>query len=210
LDFDNNRQKFDFIFLNDVFEYVSHPIELLKKLSGKLEFCGKLFIDTPKQFWLYPVTKLFSKSLYEKVLIGTVSTNHLQIWIRKSFEFVVRQSDMQIDKYDEVSEYTMPSDYYLRGMNINNPMLKFVGRFFHANAKSLANNKILAVLTVKYCHQLIFYALKFRWLPRLIAKNGLRALRLIELTAIPLIKPSLSTLRVIGAPAHTLAAPRLC
>ena len=50
-----------------------------------------------------------------------------------------------------------------------------------------------------------------RWLLRMIAKKGLRALlRLIEVAAIPPIQRWQSTLRVAVAPALTLAASQLC
>lgn len=148
-DFYDNDRKFDYIFLNDVFEHVSDPLGLLKQLSFKLKSGGKLFIDTPKSFWLYPIAKFFSKSLYQKVLRGTVSAAHLQIWTKKSFAFVVQQSNLNIEKYNEISEYTMPPEFYMKNMGIKNPLIKLVGQIFYANAKWLANNKILAVLSSK-------------------------------------------------------------
>ena len=148
-DFYDNDRKFDYIFLNDVFEHVSDPLGLLKQLSFKLKSGGKLFIDTPKSFWLYPIAKFFSKPLYQKVLRGTVSAAHLQIWSKKSFDFVVQQSNLNIVKYDEISEYTMPPEFYMKNMGIKNPLIKLVGKIFYANAKWLANNKILAVLSSK-------------------------------------------------------------
>jgi 2-polyprenyl-3-methyl-5-hydroxy-6-metoxy-1,4-benzoquinol methylase len=148
-DFYDNDRKFDYIFLNDVFEHVSDPLGLLKQLSFKLKSGGKLFIDTPKSFWLYPIAKFFSKSLYQKVLRGTVSAAHLQIWTKKSFAFVVQQSNLSIEKYNEISEYTMPPEFYMKNMGIKNPLIKLVGKIFYANAKWLANNKILAVLSSK-------------------------------------------------------------
>lgn len=147
--FDKDDRKFDFIFLNDVFEHVSDPLFVLKRLSGKLKNGGKLFIDTPKQFWIYPIAKFLSQSLYTKVLRGTVSTAHLQIWSKKSFEFVIRESNLQICKYEESSEYTMPPDFYMKNMGINNPILRLVGRVFYGNAKWLAKNKIVCVLSSK-------------------------------------------------------------
>ncbi len=146
-DFGNDDRKFDYIFLNDVFEHVSDPLFVLKQLSGKLKSGGKLFIDTPKQFWIYPITKLISKSLYTKVLKGTVSTSHLQIWSKQSFKLVVKESSLKIHKYEESSEYTMPPDFYMKNMGIKNPILKLVGRIFYRNAKWLAKNKIVCVLS---------------------------------------------------------------
>jgi 2-polyprenyl-3-methyl-5-hydroxy-6-metoxy-1,4-benzoquinol methylase len=146
-EFAGSDQKFDLIYLNDVFEHVSDPIGLLKQLAAKLKPKGRLFIDTPKQFWLYPVARMFSNQLYEKILRGTVSAAHLQIWTKRSFQHVVQEGDLEIEKYEEVSEYTMPAEFYMANMRIGNPIMKGIGRFFHANAKWLANNKILAVLT---------------------------------------------------------------
>lgn len=145
--FAKDDTKFDYIFLNDVFEHVSDPGFVLKQLAGKLKPGGKLFIDTPKQFWIYPFTKLFSKSLYTKVLRGTVSTSHLQIWSKKSFELLVRECGLKITRYEESSEYTMPSHFYMKNMGITNPILKLAGRVFYGNAKWLAKNKIVCVLS---------------------------------------------------------------
>ena len=153
----NNRQipfktfaaediKFDFIFMNDVFEHLSDPLKILQLLKRKLKAGGKIFIDTPKQFWIYPVTKLVSKRLYTKLLRGTVSTSHLQIWSLPSFNLVVRESGLKIAKYAECSEFTQPPEFYMKNMAIKNPLLLMVGRMFYANAKRLANNKILCVL----------------------------------------------------------------
>lgn len=143
-----NDTKFDFIFLNDVFEHVSDPGGLLKQLATKLKIGGKLFIDTPKQFWIYPLTRLASEYLYTKVLRGTVSTAHLQIWSKKSFDLVVRESGLKIVKYKELSEYTMPADFYMKNMSITNPILKLAGRVFYGNSKWLAKNKIACVLSL--------------------------------------------------------------
>ncbi len=108
-----------------------------------------MFIDTPKQFWIYPVAKFISKSIYTKVLRGTVSTAHLQIWSKKSFEMVVRESGLIIKKYEETSEYTMPANFYMHNMSIKNPILKIAGHIFYINAKWLAKNKIVCVLSNK-------------------------------------------------------------
>jgi len=146
-DFAQDNTKFDFIFLNDVFEHVSDPVASLKQLASKLKPGGKVFIDTPKQFWIYPFTKLVSRPLYSKVLRGTVSTYHLQIWSKKSFDLVVQESGLRISKYEESSEYTMPSAFYLNNMGITNPLLRLAGRVFYANARWLARNKIVCVLS---------------------------------------------------------------
>jgi 2-polyprenyl-3-methyl-5-hydroxy-6-metoxy-1,4-benzoquinol methylase len=147
-DFPTDRTRFDYIFLNDVFEHVLDPVSVLKQLAGKLEDTGKIFIDTPKQFWIYPITKLLSKHrLYGKVLRGTVSSAHLQIWSRRAFELVVSMSDLKIEKYSEVSEYTMPSDFYLNNMRIENRVMRLAGHLFYRNAKHVAKNKILCLLS---------------------------------------------------------------
>ena len=145
--FAKDDTKFDFIFLNDVFEHVSDPVFVLKELAGKLKTGGKLFIDTPKQFWIFPLTRLVSNSLYKKVLRGTVSTRHLQIWSKKSFKLAVGESGFQINKYAETSEYTMPAEFYMKNMAVTNPILKLAGRLFYGNAKWLAKNKIVCVLS---------------------------------------------------------------
>jgi hypothetical protein len=145
--FDQDEVKFDYIFLNDVFEHVSDPLFVLRQLKGKLKNGGKIFIDTPKQFWIYPLTNLLSKVLYAKVLRGTVSTAHLQIWSKKSFNFVVKESGLKIVAYEESSEYTMPADFYMKNMGVTNSILKFAGNIFYRNAKWLAKNKIISVLS---------------------------------------------------------------
>ena len=145
-DFQKNETQFDYIFMNDVFEHVSDPLFVLKQMKKKLKKGGKVFIDTPKQFWIYPFTKMFSKSLYTKVLKGTVSTTHLQIWTKKSFEIVVIESGLEVFKYEESSEYTMPADFYMRNMGITNPIIRLAGKIFYGNAKLLAKNKIVCVL----------------------------------------------------------------
>lgn len=146
-DFSENRQKFDVIFLNDVFEHISDPLFVLKQLSGKLKDGGKIFIDTPRQFWIYPAAKLFSKSLYAKVLNGTVTTRHLQIWSKKSFEFIVKECGLKITKYEEKSEYTMPANFYMKNMGIKNPLIRLCCRIFYKSSRWLANNKIICVLS---------------------------------------------------------------
>jgi len=147
-EFDRDTRKFDIIFLNDVFEHVSDPTFVLKQLAGKLKSGGKIFVDTPKQFFIYPLTKILAKPIYTKILQGTVSTSHLQIWSKKSFDLIVKESGLRIEKYDEATEYTMPAEFYLKNMNITNPLVKFAGKVFYANAKWLAKNKIIAVLSL--------------------------------------------------------------
>lgn len=144
--FDQDERKFDVIFMNDVFEHVSDPVYVLNQLSKKLKTGGRIFIDTPKQFWIYPFFKIISKYMYNRILRGTVSLAHLQIWSKKSFVKVVAKSCLKILKYEEVSEYTMPADFYLRNMGISNSILKFGAYIFYANSWWLAKNKIQCVL----------------------------------------------------------------
>jgi ubiquinone/menaquinone biosynthesis C-methylase UbiE len=147
MDFERDERRFDFIFLNDVFEHVSDPLALLKQLSCKLKENGKMFIDTPRQFWIYPLSKAFFPSLHVKILKGTVSKFHLQIWSYASFHRVVSESGLKIDKYSEKTEYTMPANHYLGNMGIRSSFIRFVGWCFYRNARFLARNKIVCVLS---------------------------------------------------------------
>lgn len=148
-DFDADQRKFDFVFMNDVFEHVSDPAFVLRQLAGKLKREGKIFIDTPKQFWIYPFSRFFSKELYAKILRGTVSTMHLQIWSRKSFDYIVNKSGLKPIKYIEVSEYTMPPQFYMNNMGIRNPIIRLAGFVFYKNARYLAKNKIMSILSAR-------------------------------------------------------------
>ena len=148
-DFEKNQQKFDVVFMNDVFEHVSDPLSVLQILSDKLTNNGKIFIDTPCQFWIYPVTKILNKNIYKKVLDGTVDYDHQQIWNKKSFEYIVDKAGFCISKYVETSEFTQPAKYYLDGMRINNPILRMVGTVFYKLAPWIAKNKIMAVIRCK-------------------------------------------------------------
>lgn len=139
--------RFDYIFMNDVFEHVSDPVGVLRQLAGKLNPGGRIFIDTPRQFWLYPVARYVSPWLYRKLLRGTVSEAHLQIWTRSSFEQVVRKAGLEIDRYRETSEFTMPASFYLQSIGISNWFLRLAGHAFYLNARWMAKNKILALLS---------------------------------------------------------------
>lgn len=148
-DFETDGNKFDFIFLNDVFEHVDNPKQTLKTLASKLQPGGSIFIDTPVQFWLYPFLKVFSRKLFKKLMEGTVSKAHLQIWSRKSFYYVAEQSGLTVAKYKVVSEFTMPAEHYLRNFGIRNKGLILIGKIFYRFAGLLSRNKIMAVLTLK-------------------------------------------------------------
>ena len=130
-----------------MFEHLSDPVSVLQQLKSKLKPEGKIFIDTPKQFWIYPLTRILSKTIYTKVLKGTVSTAHLQIWSKKAFDVVTTKSKLTVVKYVETSEYTMPPNFYMKNMGIENPLLKFAGFIFYKNAKRIAKNKIMCLLS---------------------------------------------------------------
>lgn len=144
--FDDDENKFDYIFMNDVFEHLEDPLATLKVLVSKLSVKGKIFIDTPKQFIIYPIAKIFFKKLYKKILRGTVSEAHLQIWSKKSFELVIRNAGLTVNKYSEISEYTMAPRFYLDNMGISNPVIRVLGHIFYKASKYFAKNKIICVL----------------------------------------------------------------
>jgi len=148
-DFENDTMKFDFIFLNDVFEHLHDCEKVLKTLKDKLDPNGKIFIATPKQFWIHPVLKFLSKNLYGKLLTGTVSISHLQIWSRKSFFYLINQSNLAAEKYSEISQFTMEPDEYLKNMGIKNRIIIILGKLFYRLAGSIARNKIMCVLVNK-------------------------------------------------------------
>lgn len=145
--FEADRTKFDLIMLNDVYEHVSDPIAVLRLLKGKLAPGGKIFIDTPKQFWLYPLLKAIAPGLYVKLLRGTVSLAHLQIWSPKSFRLSAQRAGLDVIRYREVSEFTMAPEFYLRNMRIANSATVFLANTFYRMAKLVSTNKILAVLS---------------------------------------------------------------
>lgn len=148
-DFEEETTLFDFIFLNDVFEHVNNPIHTLESLSKKLNKNGKIFIDTPKQFWLYPFLKLIYKPLYVKLLKATVSTAHLQIWTKKSFLHVIDTAGFKTEKYVELNEFTMKAEYYLKNMGISNKLILSLGNLFYNIAKPIVKNKIQCLLVKK-------------------------------------------------------------
>ena len=144
--FATDRTIFDVIFLNDVLEHVTDPIRVLKQLKDKLRTQGVIFIDTPKQFWLYPLTRLLSGSLHRKLLESTVHASHLQIWTSTSFLQALQRAGLRLTKYAETSEFTMPADFYLDNMDIQQPVVRWLGRVFCRLAKVIAKNKIMAVV----------------------------------------------------------------
>ena len=144
--FINDQTQFDVIFMNDVFEHVSDPVSVLQQLRGKLVDGGRVFIDTPKHFWLYPVTKVASTTLHTKLLKGTVDFDHQQIWSKSSFYHAVKLAGLKVTKYAEVSEFTQPADYYLNNMEITNPVIRWIGKTTYQLGRVLIKNKIMAVL----------------------------------------------------------------
>ncbi len=145
-DFNKSKIKFDVIFMNDVYEHVTYPIDVLKNLRKKLNPGGRIFIDTPCSFWLYSITKIFSKTIYTKLLRGTVDFDHQQIWSEKSFKISVEKAGFKILKYKTLSEYTQPADFYLKNMKIKNPFILFLGHIFYKLAPFIAKNKIMSVI----------------------------------------------------------------
>jgi len=148
-DFNNNTLKFDIIFMNDVFEHVTDPVGVLNTLGSKLKAGGKIFIDTPCSFWLYPLTKFFSKKIHTKLLEGTVDYDHQQIWSNKSFEVVVKNAGMRVQSFSRLSEYTQDADFYLNNMKINSWIVRLAGRVFFKLAPFIARNKIMSIVSFK-------------------------------------------------------------
>jgi len=144
--FPGDATRFDLIFLNDVFEHLDDPVSVLRMLAGKLKNGGRIFIDTPRQFWIYPLTRLLSRQLHLKVLRGTVSTMHLQIWNAVSFRLAVEQAGLRIEKLSRWAEFTMPATFYLDNMGITHPLLRLAGRTMYAVASFVLRNKIVCVL----------------------------------------------------------------
>jgi SAM-dependent methyltransferase len=146
-DFPSNPQRFDVIFLNDVFEHVNDPIGVLRLLAAKLKPDGRIFIDTPRRSWLYPLLRAVSPALYRKLLRGTVDTQHLQLWSSRSISVAAERNGLAVSRYHELAEYTREADYYLKGIGASGPLIRIAGRVFHRLSGPLrAHNKIMAVL----------------------------------------------------------------
>ena len=120
-----------------------YELELLKK---KLKPNGKIFIDTPCTFWLYPVTKFFSKRIHAKLLKGTVDADHQQIWSTKSFFTICHKAELSVLRFKKLSEYTQSAEFYLDNMGIKNTILKLFGKIFFRLSPVIARNKIMAVI----------------------------------------------------------------
>jgi len=146
-DFDNDGTRFDYIFMNDVFEHLSDPVGVLSRLRGKLAPDGGIFIDTPRQFWLYPVLRFLPlPSIYEKLLVGTVSKSHLQIWSDRAFQRAITDAGFTAEKLAVSSALTMDADFYLERMGIRGGPLLAMGRLLHAAGRLILRNKIFCVL----------------------------------------------------------------
>ncbi|MDB4722093.1 class I SAM-dependent methyltransferase, partial [Verrucomicrobiales bacterium] len=148
-DFDDLDFKFDAIFMNDVFEHLTFPKETLTFLTEKLKKDGFIFIDTPCEFWLYPLTKFLSPKIHKKLLKGTVDFDHQQIWTTKSFFKVASEASLQVIKYKRLSEYTQKASFYLDNMKINNKFLRLCGKLFYLLSPFLAKNKIMSVIKLQ-------------------------------------------------------------
>lgn len=138
--------RFDFIFLNDVLEHLHDPVDELRLLAAKLTPRGKIFIDTPRQFWIYPVTRLASRKLHLKVLAGTVSRDHLQIWSEKAFGLAAQASGLAVLKRDTWAEFTMPAEYYLDNMQIKSSVVRALGHAMYRASGLVVRNKLVCVL----------------------------------------------------------------
>jgi 2-polyprenyl-3-methyl-5-hydroxy-6-metoxy-1,4-benzoquinol methylase len=134
--------------MNDVFEHVSFPVEVLTTLRSKLKEGGRIFIDTPCHFWLYPVTKILSKKIHTKLLNGTVDFDHQQIWSQASFEVAVKKAGLKVQKITRLSEYTQGADFYLNNMKIEKGVVRLAGKIFFWLAPYIAKNKIMAVVSI--------------------------------------------------------------
>tara|TARA_B100000795_G_C22730326_1_gene411111 strand:+ start:212 stop:1117 length:906 start_codon:yes stop_codon:yes gene_type:complete len=148
-DFEDDTKKFDFIFLNDVFEHLTLPLETLELLRGKLKLNGRIFIDTPCTFWLYPLTKFISKGIHTKLLKGTVTYDHQQIWSKKSFHLICYEAGFSVLRFKRLSEYTQPPEFYLDNMGIKNTLLRLIGKIFVLLSPFISKNKIMAVIEKK-------------------------------------------------------------
>ena len=146
-EFKNNNLKFDFIFLNDVFEHLSNPINVLKILNHKLKNKdSKIFIDTPKIFWIYDFFSYLNSGIYRKILNGTIDQDHQQIWTKKSFYLAIKKSNLIVEKYEEVTEFTQPAAFYLDAMKVKNFSIRLFGKIFYLLAPLIAKNKIISVI----------------------------------------------------------------
>ena len=144
--FEDDGTTFDAIFLNDVYEHVSNPEAVLRLMTSKLAPGGRIFIDTPRIFWLYDFLRVAAPPVYKKLCEGTVTHAHLQIWSERAFRNVAYRCGLFIARYRTLTEFTQGSTYYLRKMRIDSWLMLALGRLFYVFAPVIANNKIMAVL----------------------------------------------------------------
>ncbi len=145
-DFASDSTMFDVIFLNDVFEHLHDPVGTLHLLAGKLNDGGRMFIDTPRQFWIYPLSRLLARKLHLSVLRGTVSLAHLQIWSDRAFRVATERARLRVVKSSTWAEFTMPWEFYVNNMGITNPVLRFAARAAYKASGLILRNKIACVL----------------------------------------------------------------
>ena len=86
---------------------MNDPGGVLKNLSKKLAPGGKLFIDTPKQFWLYPVLKEDQQKPVFKIVERNRKPCAPSDMDEKSFVHVVDEAGLKLEKYEELSEFTL-------------------------------------------------------------------------------------------------------
>lgn len=144
--FASDETRFDVIFMNDVFEHLTDPVGVLTQLRKKLKPGGRIFIDTPRVFWLYTSLKSFLPAIQRKILKGTVNSDHQQIWSAKSFQLAAQKAGLAIDKKEHVSEYTQGAKFYLDNMGVSNVFVRAAGFALLAISPYIARNKIAAVL----------------------------------------------------------------
>ena len=84
-----------------------------------------------------------------KLLKGTVTLAHLQLWTKQSLFHVVDKAGLKVKKYVELNEFTMKPEFYLAKMGITNKIILFIGKLFYKNAKKIASNKIQCILVKK-------------------------------------------------------------
>lgn len=89
------RDKFDFIYSNQVFEHLSHPkIEFLNLISH-LNKQGYLFIKVPSPFMMN-IKKIFKKYPHENILFPL---EHINLYKKKTFEFLANKYKLKICNY---------------------------------------------------------------------------------------------------------------
>ena len=83
--------------------------------------------------------------IYRKILNRTIGQDHQQIWTKKSFYQAIKNSDLNVVKYRELTEFTQAAAFYLDAMKIENIFIRLLGKAFYLLAPILARNKIISV-----------------------------------------------------------------